>query len=74
MKNRETISPRFSLKVHRVMSEIRHAFTKVGGNLKADGSIEVLTSPEDYSAVNSTLKAVNLDSINAETTLRADFD
>lgn len=74
MKNRETISPRFSLKVQRVMSEIRHAFTKVGGNLKADGSIEVLTSPEDYSAVNSTLKAANLDSINAETTLRADFD
>lgn len=99
---------------NRTVSEVRHAFTKAGGNLgtdgsvaymfnkvgvityapkadedtimdialeagaddvisEEDGSIEVLTSPEDFAAVNEALKAATLASVNAEIAMRADL-
>jgi YebC/PmpR family DNA-binding regulatory protein len=99
---------------NRTVSEVRHAFTKAGGNLgtdgsvsymfnkigiityapgtdediimevaldagaddvisEDDGSIEVLTSPEEFTAVNDALKTAGLKSINAEITMRADI-
>ena len=99
---------------NRTVSEVRHAFTKAGGNLgtdgsvsymfnkvgvisyaagvdeemimevaldagaddvvtEEDGSIEVLTSPEDFSAVNESLKKAGLKPVNAEITMRADL-
>lgn len=99
---------------NRTVSEVRHAFTKAGGNLgtdgsvsymfnklgvityapgadeetlmdvalesgaddvvtEDDGSIEVLTSPEDFTAVNDALKKAGLESANAEIAMRADL-
>jgi YebC/PmpR family DNA-binding regulatory protein len=99
---------------NRTVSEVRHAFTKAGGNLgtdgsvsymfnkvgvityapgadedaimeialdagaddvvtEDDGSIEVLTSPEDFNTVNTALKVANLEAINAEIAMRADL-
>ncbi len=99
---------------NRTVSEVRHAFTKAGGNLgtdgsvsymfnkvgvisypldadeerimevaldagaddivtEEDGSIEVLTSPEDFSAVNESLKNAGLKAANAEIAMRADL-
>ncbi|MCK5918437.1 MAG: YebC/PmpR family DNA-binding transcriptional regulator [Cocleimonas sp.] len=99
---------------NRTVSEVRHAFTKAGGNLgtdgsvsymfnkigvityapgadedaimevaleagaddvvsEEDGSIEVLTSPDDFTAVNDALKAANLESVHAEIAMRADL-
>jgi len=99
---------------NRTVSEVRHAFTKAGGNLgtdgsvsymfnkvgvityapgadedaimeialeagaddvitEDDGSIEVLTSVEDFSTVNTALKTANLEAVNAEIVMRADL-
>jgi YebC/PmpR family DNA-binding regulatory protein len=99
---------------NRTVSEVRHAFTKAGGNLgtdgsvsymfnkvgvityapdtdedsimdaaleagaddvisEEDGSIEVLTTPENFTAVNDALKAAKLESVNAEIAMRADL-
>ncbi|RTZ67152.1 MAG: YebC/PmpR family DNA-binding transcriptional regulator [Aquificaceae bacterium] len=99
---------------NRTVSEVRHAFTKSGGNLgtdgsvaymfnkigvityapdtdedtvmevaleagaedvisEDDGSIEVITSPEEYTAVNKALKEAGLVSADAEITLRANL-
>lgn len=96
---------------NRTVSEVRHAFTKAGGNLGTDGSvaymfnevgiisyepgadedaimeaaleagaediinnddgsIDVLTTPEDYQAVKDTLEAARLAPVNAEVTMR----
>jgi len=98
---------------NRTVSEVRHAFTKAGGNLgtdgsvsymfeevglisfepgldedevmeaaleagaddvvvDADGSIEVLTSPADFTAVNTALVEAGLESERAEVTMRAE--
>jgi YebC/PmpR family DNA-binding regulatory protein len=98
---------------NRTVSEVRHAFTKAGGNLgtdgsvsymfeevglisfepgldedevmeaaleagaddvvvDADGSIEVLTSPADFTAVNTALVEAGLESESAEVTMRAE--
>ena len=99
---------------NRTVSEVRHAFTKAGGNLgtdgsvsymfnkmgvityapdadeetvmevaleagaddvvsEEDGSIEVLTSPDDFAVVNDALKKAGLTSVNAEIAMRADL-
>jgi YebC/PmpR family DNA-binding regulatory protein len=99
---------------NRTVSEVRHAFTKAGGNLGTDGSVsymfnkvgvityapgtdedaiieialeagaddvvteddgslEVLTSPEDFTAVNTALKTANLEAVDAEIAMRADL-
>jgi YebC/PmpR family DNA-binding regulatory protein len=99
---------------NRTVSEVRHSFTKAGGNLgtdgsvsymfnkigvityepgtdeetvmdvaleagaddvvsEEDGSIEVLTSPDDFTAVNDALKKAGLTAVNAEITMRADL-
>jgi len=86
---------------NRTVSEVRHAFTKAGGNLGTDGSvsymftkdaimeaaldagaedivtnddgsIDVLTTPEEYQAVKDALQAAGLEPDNAEVTLRPD--
>jgi len=98
---------------NRTVAEVRHAFSKCGGNLGTSGSvaymfenvgqisfsagsdedtimehaleagandvitnddnsIEVLTSPEDFSAVKQALTAANLKPEEAEVTMRAD--
>jgi YebC/PmpR family DNA-binding regulatory protein len=98
---------------NRTVSEVRHAFTKAGGNLGTDGSVaymfnkagiisypkdsdedaimevaleagaedivtnddgsvDVLTTPDDYSTVRDALKEKGLEPENAEVTMRAD--
>ncbi len=98
---------------NRTVSEVRHAFTKAGGNLGTDGSvsylftktgiisfapgadedaimeaaleagaddivnnddgsIDVLTSPEDYQTVKDALEAAGLTPVGAEVTMRAE--
>jgi len=98
---------------NRTVAEVRHAFTKAGGNLGTDGSVaymfnkqgvlsyapgadedaimeaaleggaedvvtnddgsvDVLTSPEDYSAVVEAMKAAGMEAENAEITMRAE--
>lgn len=100
---------------NRTVAEVRHAFTKYGGNLgtdgsvaylfsklgvlnfapgtsedevmevaleagaddvvsEADGSIEVIVSPEDYSAVVAAMNAAGLTPENTELTLRASVE
>ncbi len=97
---------------NRTVSEVRHAFTKMGGNLGTDGSvaylfskngiisfpagtdedtlmeaaleagaedvlvnddgsIDVITAPEDFEAVRAALNDAGLEPENAEVTLRA---
>lgn len=97
---------------NRTVAEVRHAFSKYGGNLGADGSvaylfsqvgqlgfpagsdeerimeaaieagasdvvtnedgsIEVLTAPEDYEAVRDAMQAAGLEPETAEVTMRA---
>lgn len=99
---------------NRTVSEVRHAFTKAGGNLGTDGSVaymfnkvgvityepgadedtimevaleagaedvisdedgsvEVLTSPEEFTAVNAALKEAKLEAMDAEVVMRADI-
>ena len=99
---------------NRTVSEVRHAFTKAGGNLGTDGSvsymfnkigsilfdseadeeaimeialeagaedifsdedgsIEVITTPETFTAVNGKLKQASHNPIAAEITMRADL-
>ncbi len=99
---------------NRTVSEVRHAFTKAGGNLgtdgsvsylfnkigsiifasgadedaimevaldagaddivtEDDGSIEVITSPENFSTVVAALKEAGLEPLAAEITMRADL-
>ena len=100
---------------NRTVSEVRHAFTKCGGNLGTDGSvsylfaksgiisypkgsdedkimevaleagaedvvnyndgsIDVLTTPENFGAVKDAMTAVGLEAENAEVTMRAATD
>jgi len=100
---------------NRTVAEVRHAFTKYGGNLGTDGSvaylfskigvlnfapgtseddvmevaldagaedivtgddgsIEVITSPETYRAVNDAMKAAGLNAENSEITMRASLE
>ncbi len=100
---------------NRTVAEVRHAFSKYGGNLGTDGSvaylfskigvlnfapgtsedevmevaldagaddivmdddgsIEVITSPETYSAVSEAMKAVGLNAENSEITMRASLE
>jgi len=100
---------------NRTVAEVRHTFTKYGGNLgtdgsvaylfskigvlnfapgtseddvmevaldagaddivsEADGSIEVITSPEDYRAVVEAMKAADLTPENSEITMRASLE
>lgn len=100
---------------NRTVSEVRHAFSKHGGNLgtdgsvsylfnkigvlnfgpgtseddvlevaletgaddvvmEKDGSIEVLTSPEAFSALVAALEAAGLNPANAEVTMRASME
>jgi YebC/PmpR family DNA-binding regulatory protein len=100
---------------NRTVAEIRHAFSKHGGNLgtdgsvaylfskigvinfepgtsedkvmevaleagaddivvEEDGSIEVITSPEDYDAVIEAMEAAGLEPANSEITMRAATD
>src|SRR5690606_25234952 len=97
---------------NRTVADVRHAFTKHGGNLGADGSvaylfsqvgqlsyaagsdedrimeaaieagasdvvtnedgsIDVLTAPEDYEEVHDAMKSANLEPESAEITMRA---
>ncbi len=97
---------------NRTVAEVRHAFTKFGGNLGADGSVaylfehvglmsypagsdedrvmdaaidsgandvvssddgslEVLSEPEDFAAVNDAMRGVGLEPEHAEVTMRA---
>ncbi len=98
---------------NRAVADVRHAFTKFGGNLGTDGSvafmfkhcgsllfapgtsedkvmeaaleagaediinnddgsIEVITSPADFSAVKEALEAAGLEAVLAEVTMKAD--
>ncbi|WJW74963.1 YebC/PmpR family DNA-binding transcriptional regulator [Thiohalobacter sp. IOR34] len=98
---------------NRTVSEVRHAFTKSGGNLGTDGSvaylfkktgilsfapgvdedavmeaaleagaedvitnddgsIDVLTTPEDFAEVKAAIEAAGLEPDNAEVTMRAE--
>ena len=98
---------------NRAVADVRHAFTKFGGNLGTDGSvafmfkhcgsllfapgtsedkvmevaleagaediinnddgsIEVITTPADFSAVKEALEASGLDAVLAEVTMKAD--
>ncbi len=98
---------------NRAVADVRHAFTKFGGNLGTDGSvafmfkhcgsllfapgtsedkvmevaleagaediinnddgsIEVITTPADFSAVKDALEASGLDAVLAEVTMKAD--
>ncbi len=98
---------------NRAVADVRHAFTKFGGNLGTDGSvafmfkhcgsllfapgtsedkvmevaleagaediinnddgsIEVMTTPADFSAVKEALEAAGLDAVLAEVTMKAD--
>jgi YebC/PmpR family DNA-binding regulatory protein len=98
---------------NRTVAEVRHAFTKAGGNLGTDGSvaymfskvgilsyapgadedaimeaaleagaedvvtnddgsIDVLTTPEEYQAVVDAMKAANLEAEASEVTMRAE--
>ena len=98
---------------NRTVAEVRHAFTKAGGNLGTDGSvaymfskvgilsyapgadedaimeaaleagaedvvtnddgsIDVLTTPEEYQAVFDAMKAANLEAEASEVTMRAE--
>jgi YebC/PmpR family DNA-binding regulatory protein len=98
---------------NRAVADVRHAFTKFGGNLGTDGSvafmfkhcgsllfapgtnedkvmeaaleagaediinnddgsIEVITSPADFSAVKEALEAAGLNAVLAEVTMKAD--
>jgi YebC/PmpR family DNA-binding regulatory protein len=98
---------------NRAVADVRHAFTKFGGNLGTDGSvafmfkhcgsllfapgtnedkvmevaleagaediinnddgsIEVITTPADFSAVKEALEAGGLDAVLAEVTMKAD--
>ncbi len=98
---------------NRTVSEVRHAFTKMGGNLGTDGSvaylfrkvgiisfapgtdedavmeaaleagaedvvtnddgsIDVLTTPEEFDAVRQAIEAAGLSPENAEVTMKAD--
>ena len=98
---------------NRAVADVRHAFTKFGGNLGTDGSvafmfkhcgsllfapgtsedkvmeaaleagaediinnddgsIEVITTPADFSAVKETLEAAGLNPVLAEVTMKAD--
>jgi YebC/PmpR family DNA-binding regulatory protein len=100
---------------NRTVAEVRHAFSKYGGNLGTDGSvaylfskigvlnfapgtsedevmevaldagaddivmdddgsIEVITSPETYSAVSEAMKAAGLNAENSEITMRASLE
>ncbi len=100
---------------NRTVAEVRHAFTKYGGNLgtdgsvdylfsklgvlnfapgtseeevleaaldagaddvvsEADGSIEVIVSPEDYSVVVAAMKTAGLTPENTELTMRASVE
>ena len=100
---------------NRTVAEVRHAFTKFGGNLGADGSvaylfnrvglisfpagadedriieaaleagaedvisgddgsIDVLSAPEDFEAVRDAVQAANLEPELAEVTMRASVD
>ena len=100
---------------NRTVAEVRHAFTKYGGNLgtdgsmaylftkigvlnfapgtseddvmeaaldagaddvvsEDDGSIEVITTPETYSAVVEAMKAADLPPANSEITMRASLE
>jgi YebC/PmpR family DNA-binding regulatory protein len=100
---------------NRTVAEVRHAFTKHGGNLgtdgsvsylfnkigvlnfapgsdedsimevaldagaedvvnEADGSIEVITEPEQFTAVAVAMEAAGLNPENAEVTMRASLD
>jgi YebC/PmpR family DNA-binding regulatory protein len=100
---------------NRTVAEVRHAFTKHGGNLgtdgsvaylfnkigvlnfapgtseddvmeaaleagaedvitEDDGSIEVITTPESYTAVKQAMKDAGLEPENAEITMRADVE
>ena len=100
---------------NRTVSEVRHAFTKCGGNLGTDGSvsylfdksgiisypkgsdedkimevaleagaedvvnyndgsIDVLTTPENFGAVKDAMTAAGLEAENAEVTMRAATD
>lgn len=97
---------------NRTVAEVRHAFTKFGGNLGADGSVaylfehvglmsypagsdedsvmeaaidsgandvvssddgslEVLSEPDDFAAVNDAMRRVGLEPEHAEVTMRA---
>ncbi len=99
---------------NRTVSEVRHAFTKAGGNLgtdgsvsymfnkvgvitylpgvdedtimevaleagaddvilEEDGSIEVLTSPDEFTTVNNALNKLGIKPVNGEITMRADL-
>jgi len=98
---------------NRAVADVRHAFTKFGGNLGTDGSvafmfkhcgrllfepgtsedkvmevaleagaediinnddgsIEVITTPADFSAVKEALEAAGLEAVLAEVTMKAD--
>ena len=55
----------------RTIAEVRHAFTKNGGNIGADGSIEVLSTPGDFDAVKAALEKAGLKPDAAEVTMKA---
>src|SRR6267143_1294144 len=55
----------------RTVAEVRHAFTKNGGNLGTDGSVEVICAPADFTAVKNGLVKAGLKPELAEITMKA---
>ena len=56
---------------NRTVAEVRHAFSKRGGNLGTDGSVAVITAWEELAAVKQALEAANLSPQDAEVTMIA---
>src|SRR5215467_243854 len=54
----------------RTVAEVRHAFTKNGGNLRNDGSIEVVCEPADFAVVKSALAKAGLKPELADITMK----
>ncbi len=67
---------------NRSVAEIRHIFTKNGGNLGANGCVawmfkkkgfwEVITAPEDFEAVKAAIDQLNVACTTAEVTMLPD--
>ena len=51
---------------NRTAAAVRHAFTKCGGNLGTDGSVDVFTSFSSFYAVRNALEAAGFTAADAE--------
>ena len=54
----------------RTVAEVRHAFTKNGGNLGSDGSVELICAPMDFDTLKAALDKASLKPELAEITMK----